>query len=368
MIVIQPFISIFSMSSTTSGAAVFEYDRDAIRVKARFLTKSDSKSSESSSTAVDSAEIRKFSVDPNLTSYETLRSLLSRAFDLNDDLNESFRISYYCANEWLPMLSDWDLDAAVISASDPCLQLALVKAGQRDKVNLRAFESSSTEAKVSSESALSPTAAAAQEAIHQLFVTSKQSFLKSTIPALTNKLQRMVTTPNEDQNQGSQHQSLLNPPLSDREFRSFLDNVGELVRPRELRIVIYKGGVEPALRKVVWKHLLGVYPNGLDGRQRLEYMRHKSYEYDKLKNSWMEIVTSGQVTDEIKMVTNMIRKDVLRTDRMHKFYSGDANENITTLYNILTTYALTHPSIGYCQVNYTIQFLMLKSRFYFVYV
>ena len=144
MIVIQPFISIFSMSSTTSGAAVFEYDRDAIRVKARFLTKSDSKSSESSSTAVDSAEIRKFSVDPNLTSYETLRSLLSRAFDLNDDLNESFRISYYCANEWLPMLSDWDLDAAVISASDPCLQLALVKAGQRDKVNLRAFESSST--------------------------------------------------------------------------------------------------------------------------------------------------------------------------------------------------------------------------------
>ena len=163
-------------------------------------------------------------------------------------------------------------------------------------------------------------------------------------------------------------QSLLNPPLSDREFRSFLDNVGELVRPRELRIVIYKGGVEPALRKVVWKHLLGVYPNGLDGRQRLEYMRHKSYEYDKLKNSWMEIVTSGQVTDEIKMVTNMIRKDVLRTDRMHKFYSGDANENITTLYNILTTYALTHPSIGYCQVIYTIQFLMLKSRFHFVYV
>ena len=131
-----------------------------------------------------------------------------------NDSNESFRISYYCANEWLPMLSDWDLDAAVISASDPCLQLALVKASQRDKVNLRVFESSTgQEAKVSSESAISPTAAAAQEAIHQLFVTSKQSFLKSTIPALTNKLQRMVTTPNEDQNQQSQQQLLLNPFL-----------------------------------------------------------------------------------------------------------------------------------------------------------
>ena len=124
----------FSMSSSTSEKAVFEYDRDAIRVKARLLTKSDSKSECSEKSE---SEIRKFSVDPNLTSYETLRSLLSRAFDLNDDLDESFRISYYCANEWLPMLSDWDLDAAVISASDPSLQLALVKASQRDKVNLR---------------------------------------------------------------------------------------------------------------------------------------------------------------------------------------------------------------------------------------
>ena len=215
------------MSSSASEKAVFEYDRDAIRVKARLLTnKSDSSSSSSES------EIRKFSVDPNLTSYETLRSLLSRAFDLTDDLDDSFRISYYCANEWLPMLSDWDLDAAVISASDPCLQLALIKASQRDKVNLRGCVTS--EAKVpNTEPAISPTAAAAQEAIHQLFVTSKQSFLKSTIPALTNKLQRMVTS---EEQQPQQSQPQLNPPLSDREFRSFLDNVGELVRPRELRI------------------------------------------------------------------------------------------------------------------------------------
>ena len=75
----------------------------------------------------------------------------------------------------------------------------------------------------------------------------------------------MVTLPNEATE--AQPQNLPGkPPLPDREFRSFLDNVGELVRPRELRIEIYKGGVEPQLRKVVWKHLLGVYPHGLDGR------------------------------------------------------------------------------------------------------
>ena len=101
-----------------------------------------------------------------------------------------------------------------------------------------------------SEPAISPTAAAAQEAIHQLFVTSKRdgaNFLRSTLPALTVKLSKMMqeTSPTSE----LQPQSILSghskhsskPPLSDKDFRSFLDNVGELIRPRELRIVIYKG-------------------------------------------------------------------------------------------------------------------------------
>lgn len=38
------------------------------------------------------------------------------------------------------------------------------------------------------------------------------------------------------------------PPLTDAEFRQFLDPVGQVVRSRELRSVIYFGGVEPSLR------------------------------------------------------------------------------------------------------------------------
>ena len=60
------------------------------------------------------------------------------------------------------------------------------------------------------------------------------------------------------------------------------------------------------------------------------------------------------------MVTNMVRKDVLRTDRQHKFYSGENNENINALYNILTTFALHHPSVGYCQV--ILFFLLFVDR------
>lgn len=46
----------------------------------------------------------------------------------------------------------------------------------------------------------------------------------------------------------------------------------------------------------------------------------------------------------------MVKKDVLRTDRLHPFYAGsDDNQNIASLFNILTTYALNHPSVSYCQ-------------------
>lgn len=49
-------------------------------------------------------------------------------------------------------------------------------------------------------------------------------------------------------------------------------------------------------------------------------------------------------------VTSMVRKDVLRTDRHHKFYEGsDDNQNTASLFNILTTYALNHPTVSYCQ-------------------
>ena len=85
--------------------------------------------------------------------------------------------------------------------------------------------------KISSESAISPSTASAQDTLQQLVVSSKSNganFLKTTLPALTTKLQKMVTSPIEEV-----HQPVINnsrPPLSDKEFRSFLDNVGELVR------------------------------------------------------------------------------------------------------------------------------------------
>lgn len=148
-------------------------------------------------------------------------------------------------------------------------------------------------------------------------------------------------------------QNMLQPPrqpLSDNEFRTFLDSVGQILHPLDLRNVIYAGGIDPSLRRVVWKHILNVYPNGMTGRERMDYMKRKAIEYHRLRDMWRSVVQKGNIFGELAYVTSMVRKDVLRTDRLHPFYAGsDDNQNIASLFNILTTYALNHPTVSYCQ-------------------
>ena len=57
----------------------------------------------------------------------------------------------------------------------------------------------------------------------------------------------------------------------------------------------------------------------------MDYMRQKSLEYESLKSTWIDLAAQCQVPDKVKCVTNMIRKDVLRTDRHHKFFASNAN-------------------------------------------
>ena len=95
-------------------ASAFEYEQDAIHVKAYYI-----------SSASKEEVHRKFSVDPNLTTYEVLRTILSRAFDLKQD---DFRLNYFSVDQQtLPLLSDWDLDSAIVSASYPFLQLEIIE-------------------------------------------------------------------------------------------------------------------------------------------------------------------------------------------------------------------------------------------------
>ncbi|XP_043288234.1 TBC1 domain family member 25 isoform X2 [Venturia canescens] len=305
---------------------MFGAPREAVRVKVKCETR-------------HQPEYRKFSVDPQITSIEVLQSILIKAFDIKGDFTVSYRaIDDYGSDTYLFLLSDWDLDAAFISASEPYLYL---------QVNLKPFgESGDCDCDWEQN---------AQDVVTRQ-TESGFPYKTPKLPGLImNKVERTLSLVqralgNLGDESSRQNVQPPRPPLTDAEFRRFLDPIGQVIHSKELRAVIYFGGIEPSLRKVVWKHILNVYPEGMSGRERMDYMKKKAQEYQNLRERWRSLIQKGHNVGDLSYVTSMVRKDVLRTDRHHKFYGGsDDNQNTASLFNILTTYALNHPSVSYCQ-------------------
>ncbi|RZF42214.1 hypothetical protein LSTR_LSTR004363 [Laodelphax striatellus] len=307
----------------------YGYKRDAIRVKVM-------KYEERQPT-----ENKKFSVDPQITSFEVLQSFLAKAFDIRGEFTVCYKIlDDYGQETYLALLSDWDLDAAFISASDPYLDL---------RVDVKPFTACCEEYDN-------------QGFEHDLVAEIRQAhrlpgiIMNKMGRTLNNVVQRAFNLAEEHNLTYQLQQPAISstpprPPLTDAEFRQYLDPIGQVLRVKELRCVIYLGGIEPSLRKVVWKHLLNVYPEGMSGKERMDYMKKKAAEYKMLRDNWKSMLyKSEEIAGDLAYVTSMVRKDVLRTDRHHVFYAGsDDNKNIVSLFNILTTYALNHPAVSYCQ-------------------
>ncbi|EDW31346.1 GL11012 [Drosophila persimilis] len=327
-------------------------------------------------------EWRKFSVDPQITTLEVLYSLLAKAFDVKSDFSIKYKAFDPAGNEiYLAVRSDWDLDAAFLrihnisiqTASEPCLMLqidvkpfTLVRECETESPATTSRSSSITSSTLSASpsggSASGGGHASARELVsplQSLGVSQKYvQHMQTKLPGLImNHMEKTFSIVQKAFNLSEEHMANLppRPPMCDSEFRLFLDALGQIQRKDELHKVIFLGGIDPSLRRVVWKHLLNVYPGGthglaLDGHQRMEFMRRKSEQYCRLRDTWKAAIKRGSVAGELAYVTSMVKKDVLRTDRLHPFYAGsDDNQNIASLFNILTTYALNHPSVSYCQ-------------------
>lgn len=98
------------------------------------------------------------------------------------------------------------------------------------------------------------------------------------------------------------HSSSFNSPLNEKQYLSFLDPEGRVRSFRELRITVYRRGLEPGLRKTVWKQLLNVFPPGLTGQQRLDYMKNKCDSYNELKSTWQSHMSDSRVESVHSMV------------------------------------------------------------------
>uniref|UniRef100_A0A914XLH4 Rab-GAP TBC domain-containing protein n=1 Tax=Plectus sambesii TaxID=2011161 RepID=A0A914XLH4_9BILA len=300
----------------------------------------------------------RFSVDPNLTTFEVLRDILGRAFQAGD---RRIIIWYLVSrrtgepDRYLPMLSDYDFNAATnFTPPNLFLKVDLRTSSSADDEEWSVLESDDlpspppvpTLPPASPET--SPTSEAKPSALASWAnrFASKLSLLTSAVSKTNDKYLLDTEEPTDQKSKEK-------PPLSDTQFRSFLDESGRLRDEKRFRQAVYQGGVEPSLRPVVWRFLLDVYPVGLTGEQRIEYCKALANKYAVQKASWQNRLKRGRFADEhLRYVANAVRKDVIRTDRSHPFFAGggdDDNENVLALFNLLYTYALCHPSVGYCQ-------------------
>ncbi|KAF8770625.1 TBC1 domain family member 25 like protein [Argiope bruennichi] len=291
-----------------------------VKVKAKLLKKD---------TGQKRCTAEHFTIDPQTINYIKLRNQLARLFSIEGE----FTINFKKDKAYIPLTSDWDLDGAISEASKPslCLTVELQKIDKTleewdiicpaDIINMDDEENFRS----------------CQE---------RKSLAGSIISHMESAMMRFQRAFSIDYSNGA----MVKPPMDDAEYNSLLDKDGRVVNNRELHMSVFRGGVEPSMRPVIWKHLLNVFPQGLTLQERNSYLSSKCEEYYQLRYRWQHLMRAGTIPDVLQDITTMVRKDVRRTDRTEKFYSGsDDNNNVRALFNILTTYAVNHPSVSYCQ-------------------
>ncbi len=77
------------------------------------------------------------------------------------------------------------------------------------------------------------------------------------------------------------HERHSSRPVNKVDFKKFLDCDGRLQRANELRQAIYEGGIEPSYRRVVWRHLLNIFPIQMTSLERIDYLKDVAAKYEK---------------------------------------------------------------------------------------
>ena len=135
-------------------------------------------------------------------------------------------------------------------------------------------------------------------------------------------------------------------PLSESDWLAHFDDDGHLLEPQELWVIVFNWGVEPNLRRDVWKHLLNVFPPDLTEIEREKYLATKCKVYWQIRASWQE----EDQLPKTASLRDMVWKDVRRTDRTYPYFDvPDDHPHLTSLFNILVTYAILNGDVSYAQ-------------------
>ncbi|KAK7107602.1 TBC1 domain family member 15-like isoform X2 [Littorina saxatilis] len=138
--------------------------------------------------------------------------------------------------------------------------------------------------------------------------------------------------------------------LNAQQWAAYFDTDGRITHIDNLKEQIFRGGVDPSIRNEVWKYLLGYYSWDSTLKKRQEERKRKVDDYFRMKLQWKTISAEQEKRfSTLRERKGLIDKDVSRTDRTQKFFSGDRNQNLQVLYDILMTYCMYNFDLGYVQ-------------------
>ncbi|XP_076664156.1 TBC1 domain family member 16 isoform X2 [Andrena cerasifolii] len=138
------------------------------------------------------------------------------------------------------------------------------------------------------------------------------------------------------------------PMITSLAWKDLLNERGQVEDDLTLRKGIFFGGLEPALRKIVWPFLLHCYSyqSTFDDREQIDAIRRQEYEEIEKRRITMN---PEQAEHFWRNVVCIVEKDVVRTDRGNPYYAGEDNPNIEVMKNILLNYAVYNSRLGYTQ-------------------
>eukprot|EP00729_Bicosta_minor_P007449 gene7449-28737_t len=127
-------------------------------------------------------------------------------------------------------------------------------------------------------------------------------------------------------------------------WRSYFDSEGRNGHEYQCRKAVFHHGVAAEVRAEVWLYLLDVYPFNSTTAERATIKADLTAKYAALTSKWKRC---EELFDPIFLKAK--KKDVLRNDRDHPFYTGDDNPNLRMLRGVLLAHTVHDKKLEYSQ-------------------
>ncbi|KAM3177723.1 hypothetical protein ACTXT7_003994 [Hymenolepis weldensis] len=304
-----------------------------------------------------------FTLDPSVTTFDSFIRLIQQKIQTEDDISISClsRDKFGEQTQYV-LFSDRDFRKALSHSSDMTLRVYVETKARSEESwdivsNDEVVDSRNENAplrRLGSPSSPQSRLSVSNSVSTAYFVSGIRSAMayKGLLQNVSQQLAKTVNSIEKAIN--FKNEIIPPPPITESEFRGYMDSIGSQE--------VYLRGMESSVRKVGWRILLGVYPPEFDGKERLALLHSKVEKYEKLKEIWKKAYQQGRFTKaQIEAIT-LACVDVVRTDRCHPFYYNDGKNRVAQLFNILATYAIYHPAIGYHQGMSNLASLLLYAQ------